>query len=273
MPPPESRAPATTEVDTGPSRGRRRGRRHRRLVIGTLLLLGLAGAVFLIYARPQPLLPDATAALVSDAEVEVSTVGGDLVFRPTREEPHLGLILYPGGKVPPAAYAPVAHRIAAMTGALVTVVDVPFNLAVLDIDAADRVIRREPGVTTWAIGGHSLGGAMAAQYAASHPSAVRGLVLWASYSAADLSTSDLEVLSIYGSLDSGYPSFRDPENLARLPDDTVHVEISGGNHEQFGAYTGQPDDPPATISRDEQQSQVAIATASFLSTLALPATE
>jgi dienelactone hydrolase len=258
--------------------GRAPARRPARSVIRRVLLivalaLALAGAAFLLYARPQQLLPEATAALASDGEVAVSTVAGDLVFRPTGEAPHVGLILYPGGKVPPAAYAPAARRIAALSGALVRIVDVPFNLAVFDIDAAGPVIGGEPSITSWAVGGHSLGGAMAAQYAASHPDAVRGLVLWASYSAADLSRTDLKVLSIYGSLDRGLATFRSPENIARLPAGTTYVEISGGNHEQFGWYTGQPDDPPATISRSEQQSQIAIATASFLATLGVPASE
>jgi dienelactone hydrolase len=193
------------------------------------------------------------------------------VFRPTAAAPAIGLVLYPGGKVPPAAYAPAAHRIAATSGALVVIVDVPFNLAVLSIDAADRVIRREPTITRWAVGGHSLGGAMAAEYARSHAGVVRGLVLWASYSAADLSATDIEVLSIYGSLDAGVSTFRSPANLAKLPADTRYVEISGGNHEQMGWYTGQPNDPPATTARDEQQSQLVIATASFLAALEVEA--
>ena len=232
-----------------------------------LVVVGLAG--FLVYAQPQQTLPEASAALVSDPEVAVSTVGRDLVFRPAQAAPTVGLILYPGGRVPPAAYAPAAHRIAAVSGALVVVVDVPFNFAVFDIDAPNRVIAREPSVTTWAVGGHSLGGAMAAQYAGSHPGAVDGLVLWASYSAADLAGSDFAVLSIYGSLDGGLPAIRSDANLTKLPASTTYVEISGGNHEQMGWYTGQPNDPPATISRIEQQNQLATATASFLAALGI----
>lgn len=147
------------------------------------------------------------------------------------------------------------------------IVDVPFNLAVFDIDAPDRVIAREPSITTWVVGGHSLGGAMAAQYAGSHPGAVDGLVLWGSYPAADLADADIAVLSIYGSLDAGLPTIRNDANLAKLPATARYVEISGGNHEQMGSYTGQPNDPPATISRIEQQAQLTTATASFLGAL------
>ena len=48
------------------------------------------------------------------------------------------------------------------------------------------VIEDHPEITSWTVGGHSLGGSMAAQYIDSHPGAIDGLVLWASYSAADL---------------------------------------------------------------------------------------
>ncbi|HET7703519.1 MAG TPA: alpha/beta fold hydrolase [Candidatus Limnocylindrales bacterium] len=194
-------------------------------------------------------------------------VGRDLVFRPSGSSPSVGLILYPGGKVPPAAYAPAARGIAAGSGALVAIVDVPFNFAVFDIDGADRTIRANPSIATWVVGGHSLGGAMAAQYAASHPGAVDGLVLWASYSAADLSASGLEVVSVHGSVDAGAETFTSAANTARLPADATLVEIAGGNHEQMGWYTGQPNDPPATIARSEQQARVVAATVELLERL------
>ena len=87
----------------------------------------------------------------------------------------------------------------------------PFNLAVFDIDAAQAVISDHPEIGAWAVGGHSLGGSMAAQFASSHPGAVAGLVLWASYSAADLSGAALPVASIFGTLDSGVPSYTSSE--------------------------------------------------------------
>ena len=39
------------------------------------------------------------------------------------------------------------------------------------------------------------------------------------------------------------------------------------NHEQMGWYTGQPNDPPATISREEEQQQVGAATLDLLAQL------
>ena len=239
----------------------------RVLFLALLAALILGAGAFLWWAQPQPLLPQATAALASTRTVTFEQdPDGRLTYTPSGGQPTTGLILYPGGKVPPAAYAPQARAIAA-EGYLVSVVPVPFNLAVLDIDAARDVIADHPEIRTWAVGGHSLGGSMAAQYLDSHRDAVDGLVLWASYSAADISSAAVPVASIYGTLDAGVPSYTSAANVAKLGPHLTLTPIAGGNHEQMGWYTGQPNDPPATISREEQQEQVVSATLELLQQL------
>jgi hypothetical protein len=75
-----------------------------------LLLLALAG--FVIWASMSfSSMPEALAALQSDAQVQVEPEGW-LIFRPVGGEPAVGLILYPGGRVEPRAYAPPARAIA-----------------------------------------------------------------------------------------------------------------------------------------------------------------
>ena len=238
-------------------------------VIGVVVLaVALVGiGAFLWWAQPQPLLPEATAALASTPEVTF-TQGSDgrLTYVPSSAEPSIGLVLYPGAKVPPAAYAPQARAIAAQ-GFLVAIVPAPFNLAVFGIDAAQSVIADHPEIQTWAVGGHSLGGSMAAQFLASHPGAVDGLVFWASYSAADISPMGVTVASIYGTLDNGVPSYTSSANVAKLGPKVTFTPVEGGNHEQMGWYTGQPNDPPATISRGTQQQTLVIATLAFLQAL------
>ena len=244
----------------------------RRVVIAAVVILVIALGGFLVWARPQPLLPEATAALASTSTVAF-TEGGDgrLTYVPSSRQPSVGLVLYPGGKVPPAAYAPQAREIAGH-GYFVAIVPVPLNLAVFDIDAAKAVIDEHPEIKAWAVGGHSLGGSMAAQFVDSHPGSIRGLVLWASYSASDLSDEGLVVGSMYGTRDHGAAKFSSPENVAKLGAQTTLTPIEGGNHEQMGWYTGQPDDPPATISRTEQQRQVVAATLDVLAAVAPAAT-
>ena len=245
-------------------------RRALRVALGAFLVVALVAVVgWLWYTQPQPLLPEAEASLASTPTVTFAEVDGRLEWSPVGATPTVGLVVYPGGKVPPAAYGPLAQAIAA-EGYLVAVVAFPFNLAVFDIDAADAVLAAHPGIEAWAIGGHSLGGAMAAQYAGSHDAALDGLALWAAYPANDLSSAELAATSIYGTLDAGAARMGSPETVALLPPGTVFVPIEGGNHEQMGWYTGQPNDPPATISREDQQAQVAEATVALLEGLGTP---
>ena len=103
--------------------------------------------------------PAAEDALVSDDVVSVTEQNGNWVFAP--ESPTAGLIFYPGGKVENTAYAPLLHDLAE-DGILCVLVKMPCNLAVLDMNAADSIPERFSEVTDWYIGGHSLGGAMAA---------------------------------------------------------------------------------------------------------------
>ena len=103
--------------------------------------------------------PAAEDALVSDRFVSVTEQNGNRVFAP--ESPTAGLIFYPGGKVENTAYAPLLHDLAE-DGILCVLVKMPCNLAVLDRNAADGIPERFSEVTDWYIGGHSLGGAMAA---------------------------------------------------------------------------------------------------------------
>ena len=215
---------------------------------------------------PQPM-PEALNALQSDAQVTVDS-GQWLTFEPAGQQPATGLILYPGGRVDYRSYAPAARAIAAR-GSLVVITHAPLNLAVLHPGAASDVISAHPEIQHWAIGGHSLGGAMAANFAYTHPGAVQALVLWAAYPAGsnNLSASGLKVLSISGTLDG----LATPEKIAAsatlLPADTTWVAIPGGDHAQFGWYGDQAGDNPATISREEQQAQIVAATVALLNVL------
>ena len=246
-------AMATAPIEATPSRRRRRLRVIAGIV-GIALLVAVAVAVW--WLQPQPLLPEAAAAMASTEGVAFTQERGWLEYRPTDAEPSVGLILYPGGKVEPAGYARSAQAIAEQ-GYLVVIVPMPLNLAVLGADSATDVIAAHPGIDTWAIGGHSLGGAMAGQYADRHPDAIAGLALWAAFPNGDLSDQPaLAAVSVYGSLDAGAVRFGSADTMADMPPGSRFEVIEGGNHEQMGDYTGQPNDPPAAISRDDQQVRV-----------------
>jgi hypothetical protein len=212
--------------------------RRRRVAIGLLVVLAIALFVLIAaaaaYVQPQPLLPEATAALSStDAATFEQGSDGRLTYTPTAAEPTVGLVLYPGGKVPPAAYAPAARAIAEQ-GFLTSIVPVPFNLAIFDTGAAQAVIDDHPEISSWAVGGHSLGGAAAALFVDGNAGVADGLALWASYSSADLDDDGVAVETIYGTLDNGVPSFTDADNVAKLGPAVSSTVIDGGNHEQMG---------------------------------------
>jgi dienelactone hydrolase len=244
----------------------RKGLRIALLVVGLLLVVTAAGFV-LWGSNPLPAMPEAQSTLVSDSQVTVAT-DKRLVFSPAAVQPSTGLIIYPGGHVDDRAYAPTARQIAAR-GYLVVIVPMPLSLAVLDAGAAADVIAAYPHIRHWAVGGHSLGGAMAANFAKAHPGAVDGLVLWASYPASgdDLSASTLPVVSISASLDGLATRAKIDASRALLPADTTWVVIQGGNHAQFGWYGDQPSDNIAAISRQDQQAQIVQATAALLESI------
>lgn len=231
-----------------------------------LLLLPILGAAaFVIWAGTGPApMPQALAALQPDDRVWVETEPW-LIFQPAAEDPTSGLILYPGARVDPRAYAPAARDLAE-EGHLVIIVPMPLNLAFFAPDRAAEVMAAFPGIENWAVGGHSLGGAMAANFARGNPLAVRGLVLWAAYPAAsdDLSGYQLAASSIYGTRDGLATPDEIDASRPLLPPDTHWIPIEGGNHAQFGWYGPQSGDNEATISREEQQAQIVSATLQLL---------
>jgi len=234
---------------------------RKSLLFGVLILALLASGFVLWANAAMGPAPEAFAALRSDAQVEVS-LDEYLVFQPAQKKPTTAFVFYPGGRVDYRSYAAPLHKIAA-EGYLVILLPVRLNLAYFDITAADRAIADFPEIRHWVVGGHSLGGVAAATYAGSHDG-LEGVVLWAAYPANDsLKSTDLKILSIYGTLDmGGTKSFE--ESRADLPADAEFVVIDGGNHAQFGDYGSLPGDGETTVTRLEQQKQAVSATVRFL---------
>jgi pimeloyl-ACP methyl ester carboxylesterase len=233
--------------------------------ISLILLLGVAGIwgiPWLTYER-QPL-PDALEALKSDDLVTV-TFEPWLTFSPTHDTPTTGFIFYPGGRISNQGYSDFMKAIAS-GGYLVVVPKMPLNIAAFSPDLADEIIAHHPEITRWVIGGHSIGGTMAAQYAKTHPNIIAGLIIWASYPAdnADLSSSILPVALIYGSLDPTVNDTSVTERKHLLPPTTLYVRIEGGDHHQFGSYVIQPDEHFATTEAESQQTQIIKATLDLL---------
>lgn len=166
-----------------------------------------------------------------------------------------GVIFYPGGKVDEVAYAPLMLELAEM-GYEVYLVKMPAKLAIFGMNAADGIIKDATEITDWTIMGHSLGGAMAASYAAAHDEEIDNLVLLAAYSTEDLNGLDMDVYSFYGSEDKVLNMEKYESYLANLSEDMIETVIEGGNHAYYGHYGEQDGDGTATITRDEQEQTV-----------------
>ncbi len=239
--------------------------------IALLLLVILLAVVigFAIWARSATPMEEALPALQSDAAVNVDSSRW-YEFTPVDANPVVGLIFYPGGRVEPRSYAPFMRQIAE-AGYYAVIVPMPLNHAVFSPNKAAEVIAAHPEITKWVIGGHSLGGAMAALYTDSHSDQIDGLVLWASYPADANSLADqpdLAVASIYGTMDGLISQNDIDQSKPLLPTSAQFVPIEGGNHAQFGWYGNQAGDSMATISRDEQMARTVAATVAVLEKVA-----
>lgn len=162
-----------------------------------------------------------------------------------------GLIFYPGGKVEALSYEPLMKALASK-GILCVLIEMPFNLAVFNINAADRIQEKYPDIDSWYIGGHSLGGAMASSYISNNKDKFAGLILLGAYSTSDISNTSLKVISIYGSNDNILNKNKYEENKKNLPTDFIEIIIEGGCHSYFGMYGKQSGDGIATLSNEEQ---------------------
>ena len=243
-------------------------RRGTKVFLGIILAATIVVSGFVIWAETPPApMPEAYDALASSDSVTVTT-GDWAVFQPVARNSSTGFIVYPGGRVDFRSYAPLAHAIAA-EGYFVVIVRMPLNLAVFGVNIANDVLASYPQINTWVIGGHSLGGTMAAQFAYDNPSTIHGLVLWAAYpsSDTDLSNSMVRVTTIHGSNDGLVSIAQIDDSMTLLPPSTVRVEITGGNHAQFGWYGDQEGDNPATITREQQQTYILNATLTLFETL------
>ncbi len=211
----------------------------------------MLAAIIIVYASTHY---DAVHPYFPEAEngvVEKEVKGGLFFDGPGTKE---ALVFYPGGLVDYEAYVPLMREIAA-GGVDCFLVEMPYYLAVFGINKADKYVNsKEYSYENWYVGGHSLGGAMAASYAGKHKDQVVGLLLCAAYSTAKLPDS-MTVVSVYGSEDKVLQLDKYEKYHENLPGSLVEKVLKGGNHGQFGDYGDQKGDGQATISSKEQVSE------------------
>lgn len=223
----------------------------KKILIILLALIGVLIGLCVWYVNDYYRVVDRNAALADTDAVQVSETDFGYSFDGPGEDN--ALIFYPGAKVEDLAYADLLKRIAA-EGVDCYLVHMPCNLAFLGMNKANGIIDAY-NYEHWYLAGHSLGGAMAASYAADNSDKLDGLIFLAAYSTSDLSDSDLKILSIYGSEDKVVNMEKIEQGRELMPSDYEEFQIDGGNHAGFGDYGEQSGDGSASISGDEQRAQ------------------
>jgi dienelactone hydrolase len=237
-----------------------------------LIMIGIGG--FVIWAGNYSHAGiNAILEMKSDNFVSVSETNDYILFLPNNplkiDGKSTGYLFYPGGKVAAQAYSPILKAVSE-AGYPTLIAKMPLNLAVFNINAADKIIAEFPDIR-WVIGGHSLGGSMAAYYLYNKPDSLSGMILMGSYpaksnnyrTAANQKLNSIPILSLFGNMDMGYLNILAYKEL--LPKSTEFIEIPGGNHAQFGDYGLQKGDGTATISPETQQNIAINAIIDFLS--------
>ncbi|WP_201308232.1 alpha/beta hydrolase [Companilactobacillus farciminis] len=214
-------------------------------LLGILIFLLVAISIMVVVVKNKEYQPSQTAISTSQ---EASTVDNVIRFEGDNNKPKV--IFYPGALVEPASYSIWAQKVA-QAGYSVYIVHFPLDLAVLNSNAANKISKSNGYV----IGGHSLGGTMAAKYAKNNPNNLKGLFFLASYpeNKNDLHEINVPVLSLTATKDGvlNHTNYQKTKKL--LPNNTIYEQIKGGNHAGFGSYGKQSGDNTASISNAKQQ--------------------
>ena len=248
---------------------------RRLLKVLLVVLVGLLGYGVGL-AQPHvlrpPLVPGQDAAgdpAGARAVVSLDDVGGRVLSVRPEAGADILFVLYPGGLVRPQAYEWLGRALAGR-GVHTVIPEFPVDLAVLDAGRAQRLVDHYAAGRPVVVGGHSLGGAMAAAWASDHPEAVAGLVLLAAYppDGDDLTAAGVPALVLQAEHDLVADADAVRGGLDRLPAGTDLVVVEGAVHSFFGRYGPQAGDGIPTVSRAEAEASIVAALTDFLGRVA-----
>lgn len=203
------------------------------------------------------------------AHVTLENVGGPVIrIAPLQSPAGTLLIFYPGGLVRPQAYEWLGRALAAQ-GVETLIPAFPLDLAVIQPNRADALITRYGNGKRVLLAGHSLGGAMAAGYAAKHPERLSGLILMAAYPAGNVSLKgkSLPTLSLLAERDGVAAPGAVRGGLERLPAGTTLTVIYGAVHAFFGRSGPQWGDGQPTVTRARAEADILATMERFLARL------
>lgn len=211
-------------------------------IVLSILCIGVLGVQFFVptYKADQSVLPLLEEVKETKDTIEITSNQGKTLF-----------IFYPGANVEPESYIPLLQPLKEEHIDSI-IIKMPLNLAILGWKKAEFVIenKKEQYDSIYLVG-HSLGGAMASQYASKHKNEIDGLILLGAYPYKAYPVE--KTLCIYGS--EGAIESRNKEKIIKIEELKHQYEIKGGNHAQFGNYGAQKGDGVGTITHEEQQKQ------------------
>lgn len=258
----ENKAKDSKAVDSKVKEGKVESKKHigRKIAVAVIALIVIISVIYVLtpYRAGKTVAMYYDPAMVSavatheegDQNVTVTeNEDGLIIIEP--EEAFAGMIFYPGGRVRYDAYIPLMYEFA-QRGITCVIVKMPLNFAVLDKYAADGIQEQFPEIDEWYIGGHSLGGAMAASYVKKHTDEYKGLLLLGAYSIDNLTDTGLKVFLAYGTQDGIINRKSYAKNFKNIPDGYQELIIVGGCHSFFGDYGMQSGDGHPYISRADQ---------------------
>ena len=220
----------------------------KKVSVFVLLSLILTALVCLAYLLPYARAEDkALEALKSEGTIEYTDSDTYYSFRNIQS--NTALIIYPGARIDEKAYSILAKTISG-SGIDVYVIKAPFHLALLNINAPDKIIDGNNYKHIY-ISGHSLGGAVASIYASGKEDKIEGIIMLAAYPSKDLN-DDIKMLSIYGDKDGLLDRKTYEEKKKVWPNASLEYVIKGGNHSGYAFYGQQNGDNDADISKEEQ---------------------
>ena len=248
---------------------------RRLLKVLLVVLVGLLGygvGLAQPYVLRPPLVPGQDAAgdpAGARAVVSLDDVGGRVLSVRPEADADILFVLYPGGLVRPQAYEWLGRALAGR-GVHTVIPEFPVDLAVLDAGRAQRLVDHYAAGRPVVVGGHSLGGAMAAAWASDHPDALAGLVLLAAYppDGDDLTAAGFPAVVLQAEHDLVADADAVRGGLDRLPAGTDLVVVEGAVHSFFGRYGPQAGDGIPTVSRAEAEASIVAALTDFLGRVA-----
>lgn len=205
--------------------------------------------------------------MVSDRSVSVAEDAAEIVMMPVGAESPVGVFFQPGARVDARAYSAILRPLVE-SGHLVIIEKQPLGIAFLSSGAFAAARTAHHPVTRWVVGGHSLGGLVAAADAEAFAGAARdpvvGLLFFASYPATNIAEVKVSVLSISGSNDGLSTPAKIAAAKPTLPSTARYAVVVGGVHSFFGDYGPQDGDGTPTISRDQARAEIAAESLAFV---------